>query len=107
MKHTVIDMDSANVKLDAWDNGSSWCGAALALCYRSANDALLGTTRICRISAGCPWSNTTVQHNIYASDTNWHSYSFTLEDELQNLPGVDPADVAKITIALIDTSYNC
>ncbi|MBN2619989.1 hypothetical protein JXB22_02775 [candidate division WOR-3 bacterium] len=104
----IIDFDfSANIKLDAWDSGSSWCGAALAVYYRNASNTVLGVTRICRISAGCPWSNTAVQHSIYASDTNWHNYSFNIEDELQNLSGVNPDAVARITIALIDTSYNC
>jgi hypothetical protein len=104
----ITNLDfSANVKLDAWDSGTSWAGAALSIYYHNVNDAVIGVTRICRISAGCPWTNTSTQHLIYASDTNWHSYSFNLEDELGNLSGVDPEDVAAITIALIDTAYNC
>ena len=111
--HQTVDIPitnlefSANVKLDAWDNGNSWCGAALALYYRNEYNAILGVTRICRISGGCPWYNTSTQHNIYVSDTNWHNHSFDIETELQNLSGVDPIDVARVTIALIDTSYNC
>ena len=98
---------SANVKAYAWDNGSSWCGAALAVYYHNVNDAIIGVTRICRTSAGCPWSNTSTQHSIFASDTNWHTYSFNLETELGNLSGVDPEDVAAITVAMVDTAYNC
>ncbi len=98
---------NGSVKLDAWDNGSSWAGAACALFYLNENGNTLGVTRICRESAGCPWANTSIQHLIYASDTFWHDYSFNIDDELQNLSGVDPSNVAKITVALIDTAYNC
>ncbi len=104
----ITNLDfSANVKLNAWDNGSSWCGAGVCIYYRNATDAVLGVTRICRTSAGCPWTNTSTQHCIYASDTNWHQYSFNLETELGNLSGVDPDEVARLTISLVDTAYNC
>ncbi len=103
---THIDFE-VFLKLDAWDNGSSWAGAACALFYLDENDVTLGVTRICRESAGCPWINTSTQHLIYASDTSWHAYSFNINTELQNLSGVDPSVVAKITVALIDTAYNC
>lgn len=98
---------SANVRLDAWDNGSSWCGAALSIYYHNGSGQVIGVTRICRYSGGCPWSNTSSQHLIYASDTSWHNYSFNIETELGNLSAVDPEDVAAITVALIDTAYNC
>ena len=104
----LTDIDfQVSLKLDAWDNGSSWAGAACALLYLDENSTTLGVTRICRESAGCPWVNTPTQHLIYASDTLWHDYSFNINTELQNLSGVDPSRVAKITIALQDTAYNC
>jgi len=106
----ITNLDfSANVKLYAYETpgGSNWAAAALVIYYRNENDAVIGVTRICRYTPGTPWSNTATQHLIYASDTNWHNYSFNLETELGNLSAVDPEDVAKITVALLDTAYNC
>lgn len=106
----ILECDfSATVKLNATEsgNGSNWAGAALCLNYLDATDVLLGTTRICRYSPGTPWSNSSTQHLIIAPNANWNNYSFDIIDELQNLPGVDPSEVAKLTVTLIDTAYNC
>lgn len=98
---------SASVKLDAWDSGTPWAGAACCLYYLNQYNAVLGVTRICRYSPGHPWSNSATQHLIIPSDTLWHNYSFNVSDELQNLPGVDPDEIAKIRVALMDSCYNC
>ena len=37
----------------------------------------------------------------------WHDYLFTLEEELANIPSVDPAEVAKIEVAVFDSLYHC
>ncbi|HEC77682.1 MAG TPA: hypothetical protein ENI34_00890 [candidate division WOR-3 bacterium] len=106
----ITNLDfSIKLKLYAYEsgNGSNWCGAACALYYRDTNDVLLGVTRICRYTGGTPWYNSSTSHIIVASDTNWHTYTFNIEQELQNLSGVDPAEVAKVTVTLIDTAYNC
>ena len=106
----IMELDfSATIKLNATEsgNGSNWAGAALSLYYRDANDALLGITRICRYTPGTPWTNSSTQHLIIAPNTTWNNYSFNIGDELQNLPGVDPSEVVKITVTLIDTVYNC
>lgn len=98
---------TASVKLDAYDSGTPWAGAGCCLYYLNQSNVVLGVTRICRYSAGHPWTNTPTQHLIIASDTLWHNYSFNVGDELDNLPGVDPDAVAKIRVALMDTCYNC
>jgi hypothetical protein len=107
---SIFELDfSATIKLNATEagNGSNWAGAALSLYYRDANDALLGITRICRYTSGTPWYNSSTQHLIIAPNTNWNDYSFNIGNELQNLSGVDPSAVAKITVTLIVTAYNC
>lgn len=104
----LIDIDfSVSLKLYAWDNGSSWCGAACVLSYLDDSDVVLGKTRICYESPGCPWSNSPTQHLIAVYDSSWHDYTFNINDELQNLSGVNPLNVAKITVTLMDTAYCC
>jgi hypothetical protein len=104
---TAIEF-SAAVRLYAWDNHTSaWSGAALILTYMDASSAYLGETRICRRSVGCPWAGSATMHIIEASDTSWHNYSFTLNDELANLSAVNPDDVAKIKVSLHDTTASC
>jgi hypothetical protein len=98
---------STKAKLYAYDNNAdtlTFAGAAVRIVYRSATGTLLGETRICRFTAPCPWQNTSTCHLITVSDSLWHSYSFNLQTELGNLPGVNPANVKKVEIALYDTT---
>jgi hypothetical protein len=114
MLYQAVDIPStdlaftADVKLYAYDNhGSAWCGAALIIFYLNASGARLGDTRICARSPQCPWANSSTRHIIDATDSLWHNYAFNINDELSNLPGVNPSNVAKIQIALFDSTYHC
>lgn len=104
----VTDMDfSANLKMYAYDNNADtlcWAAAALIVEYYNSSGTLLGDTRICMKTTPCPWTNSSTCHLIVVPDSFWHSYSFNVDDELTNLPGINPANVARIGIALYDTT---
>lgn len=88
--------------------GLNWISAAIVLAYIDENDNLLGETRICHNSPHCPYTNTPTFHMIPHVDPNsWSAYSFNLNDELINLPGIIPSDIAKISVALYDTTNGC
>jgi hypothetical protein len=85
--------------------GSSTCWpvASLWIRYADANGLELGNTRICRSSVYSTWANSDTVHLIEIGDTTgaWHNYSINLKEELTaNLPGVNPSDVAKVTVDL-------
>lgn len=104
----VTDVDfSAKLKVYAYDNNADtlcWAAAALFVEYYNASGSILGTTRICMRTTPCPWINSSTCHLIVVPDSLWHNYSFNIEDELANLSGINPANVAKIGIALYDTT---
>ncbi len=85
-----------------------WSAAAVVLSYLDNNYNLLGVTRITNKSLHCPWANTPTIHLINVIDTiNWHTYSFNLNNELNNLPGINRNNVKKIQVALMDTTNGC
>jgi hypothetical protein len=100
---------SIKARIDAFDNDYDtlcWAASAVVLYYQNASGVTLGETRICRYSAPCPWVGTSTIHLIPAADTLWHTYSFTLNTELANLPGVTPSQVKKVMVCLLDTTYH-
>ncbi|MEO0165572.1 MAG: hypothetical protein ABIL39_05485 [candidate division WOR-3 bacterium] len=110
----IVDIPSVNnitfsvkAKLYAYDNNAdtlTFAAAAVIIGYRNSSGVLLGETRICQFTAPCPWQNTPTCHLIMVNDSLWHTHSFSLSSELQNLPGVNPANVQKIEIAFYDTT---
>ncbi|MBN2362915.1 hypothetical protein JXL83_02160 [candidate division WOR-3 bacterium] len=98
---------SADIKLFASATSTSWSAAALVIGYIDAENSLLGETRICDRTSYCPWISTPTIHLMEATDSMWHYYTFNLSDELTNLSGINPDNVQKIRIELLDTSYNC
>ena len=98
---------SIKAKLYAYDNNAdtlTYAGTAVKIIYCNTSGTLLGETRICQFTAPCPWQNTSTCHLITVSDSLWHTYSFNLQTELGNLPGVNPANVKKVEVALYDTT---
>ncbi len=103
---------SISAKLYAYEHPSPspyyWSASAIALRYLDRNYNLLGETRIAYKSPHCPWHNSPTLHIINVNDTlNWHTYSFNINDELNNLPGVNQNNIKKIQIALLDTTNGC
>jgi hypothetical protein len=100
---------SVKAKLYAWANTADtllWAGAAVVVYYKNAAGSTLGETRIIRKSIRCPWTSTSILHLIYAADENWNTYSFNIQTELANLPGVNPTQVKYITVAAFDSTYH-
>lgn len=87
--------------------GSAFAAAAVILSYLNGAGTVLGETRIAARTPHCPWTNGATLHIIDAPDTNWHSYAFNVDDELANLPGVNPQDIAEVKVALFDTTDGC
>jgi hypothetical protein len=89
------------VKLIASSNSTTcWAGAAFVITYMDDSGDMLGETMICRATSASTWSNSPTRHLITAADTFWHEYSFNIDTELQNLSGINAADVARIEVSL-------
>ena len=85
-----------------------WATAAVVLYYLDDNDNVLGQTQICYNTPHCPYTNSNVFHIIeIPSANNWYDYSFNIDYELDNLSGIDAGEIAKIQIALYDTTDGC
>lgn len=112
--YQTVDIPSTNdisftikAKIIAEDNNGDtlcWAAGAVVVNYMNTTGTVLGQTRICRFSPPCPWTNSSTRHLIMVADTLWHTYSFTLNTELANLPGVTPSQVKKIQVCLFDTT---
>jgi hypothetical protein len=98
---------SCNTKLIATTTSSTcWAGTALVIGYLNAGNTRLGETMICARTPACPWQNTPTRHLRIAPDTLWRNYAFNISDELTNLPGVNPSQIARIEIALYSECYS-
>lgn len=81
---------------------SLYAAAAVCLQYIDRRDSTLGETRIFSATSGCDWASSSRLHLIRATDSlSWHRYSFVLQDELRNLPAVDPDSVRYVRVALL------
>lgn len=99
---------SANLKLNAYDTGSSdWAGAALIITYLDMNEVALGATYIAMQSSAHQWVNSDTKHVYAAPNTDWNYYSFNIDDEFGYLSGVNKDDVAKLKVSLYSHVYYC
>jgi hypothetical protein len=93
---------SVNAKFYVYGTSSQcWAGSAVGLFYLNASDSVLGWSKICARTIGCPWVNTSSCHVIQAADTMWNTYFFNLNDELDNVPSVNRLEIAKIRVSVI------
>jgi len=83
-----------------------WAATAVCLRYLDNNNVLLGESRITSKTLHCPWISSNTLH-IINQWLPWSTYSFNINTELANLPGVNPSDIKKIQVALIDTTDGC
>lgn len=98
---------SVKARLWAYDNNADnycWAAAAIRIYYLNQSSAVIGETRIAYFTQPCPWVSTSTVHVINAADDLWHTYSFNLNTELANLPGVTPSAIKKIRVAAYDTT---
>ncbi len=84
--------------------GSStcWPTCAVVLSYVDAADAELGSTMILLRSEYCTWVESDTLHFIDVTAPGaWVTYNIDVADEIaQYLPGVNPAEVAKLRVEL-------
>ncbi len=102
---------SVNAKMSAAEQNTEaeyWAAAVIGLLFLDKDNAVLGETKITAKSLHCPWTDTKNLHIISVDDySKWHNYSFNINDELDNLPGINPKDVKKIQIAISAISQGC
>lgn len=107
-----VDVPGINLILSFWayfnQSGETtcWPAACFQVCYYNINDSLLGETRYyyCPLD---PWTPTPNFHPIRITNPQWNQYFLNIAEELnQNLPGVNPGDVAKVEVALYAYTYS-
>ncbi|MEO0081547.1 MAG: hypothetical protein ABIL25_04545 [candidate division WOR-3 bacterium] len=84
-------------------NGSLTCWPVASVCveYLNAANNVLGMTFFYYHDQYCTWTNTPTQHLIEVTEPAWQNYRLDVQAELTvNLPGVNPADVSKVRVAL-------
>jgi len=74
--------------------------ATVTLEYLNSSGGLLGRTLFVNKVGYCSLENTSIQHLIVAEDTTWQDYWLLVSDELENLPGLNPADLARARVVL-------
>ena len=99
----TVDLEfSVSAKLYASSNSSAcWAGAAVIISYLDSLNSYLGETMICYRSPACPWNNNDTCHVIPVVDTLWNDYAFNINDELTNIPGINPSHITKIRVSLL------
>jgi hypothetical protein len=86
-------------------SSSCWPVASVAVGYLDASDNVLGETRIYLHNSYCTWTPTGTLSLIEVTDTNWTDYTLDIAQELgEHLPGVNPGDISKISVAVWDTT---
>ncbi|MGQ9707957.1 MAG: hypothetical protein ACUVUR_03665 [bacterium] len=101
---TGLDLEfSVSCRLSAKSESDSlFAAAAIAIEYLDSKDSVLGETRIYSATRGCDWQNSPILHLISAPDSlHWHDYRFDLRTELENLTGVEPAQVKALRVGLL------
>ena len=103
----VVDIQNT----DVWFSGSArllasssssgiYAYGALILEYRDADGDALGRTMLVRKAGNYDPQTTPTQHVILVTGDNWVDYGFLIADELTNLTGVNPVEVAAINVIL-------
>jgi hypothetical protein len=77
-----------------------FAASAIRLIYEDDAGDLLGETRIYRGTSRCDWANSQTLHLIEMPGDAWDSFQVTVADEMTYLPGVNPGDIARITVGV-------
>ncbi len=88
-------------------SGTAWAAAGVGLSYLDENNHVLGQTRICARTAYCTWTNGPTSHLIVAPDNSWSTHAFSLEDELVNLPGIEPNAIVRVRVEVFSYVNHC
>jgi hypothetical protein len=96
---------TAKFALGGGTSSTCWPVASFAVSYYDALDNKLGETRFYLHDSNCTWIATPTLSLIEVSSLDWQNYQLNIADELNtNLPGVDPALVMRVGVALFDTT---
>ncbi|MEO0079226.1 MAG: hypothetical protein ABIK44_00915 [candidate division WOR-3 bacterium] len=102
-----VDVPGVALQLSFWarfneGGGSStcWPAACFQVCYYNDDNVLLGETRY-YYSTYADWVPSPTLSLYRITNPDWSRYELNIPDELtQNLPGVNPGEVAKVEVAL-------
>jgi len=108
-----VDVPGTQLTLSFWASfeetggtSSCWPAACFAVCYYNSANTLLGETRY-YYSTYANWTPTSTFSLKRVSNPAWTQYSLNIMDELaQNLPGINPPDVARLEVALYSYTYS-
>jgi len=98
---------SAKLRCSTDGTGGAWTAAGVVLRYLDCQMAELGESAIVSKSRDCPWADSPTFHLIEISKIDWGVYAFDLDDELLNLPGIDPEQIAFLDVMLMYEADNC
>ncbi len=97
---------SAELKSFAVDGAGAWVTCGLMLNYLDEYGGLLGRTLIGSLSEASEWNPGEDFHFI--DDTgDWSLYSFSIADELLNVPAVNSSEVRRLAVEIFVFSANC
>ncbi len=77
-----------------------FAASAVRLEYKNSSGTTLGETRIFNGTTDCDWTSGPDLHLIEVTDDTWHEFRLLIQDEMEHLPSVDPAQVTQITVGL-------
>jgi hypothetical protein len=79
-----------------------WPAAAVCVEYRNSTSTVLGETRYYKWGAGCTWTSSPTLHLVPCNAIGgWAHYGLNIADEIAaNLPGVNPTQVARVSVSL-------
>lgn len=102
----LLDLSFWACFAESGGTSTCWPAACFSVCYYDDNSVLLGESRW-YYSTYADWtpSPTLSLHRVF--DPAWTEYSLNIADELSNnLPGVEPGDVAQVEVALLSYCYS-
>jgi len=85
-----------------------FCGSAVIIKFKSVNKQRLGDIKIFKDSTQLQISKWPVDSNqlLYEIfDNSWHTFSFTIGDELKKIPNIKQSEIAYIEVGVFDTCY--
>lgn len=106
----VHDLDltiTFSLAASADGTGGAWAASGVRLVYRDRDWSILGESRFVYASADCPWTGTPTLHLTEIGLDEWQTFEFTLADELDQLPGVDPGAIEWMEVEVMAEAENC
>ncbi|MFO7675855.1 MAG: hypothetical protein R6X12_06030 [bacterium] len=109
----TVDVASPALTLTFWasfehSGGTStcWPAACFSVSYQNRNGTELGETRYV-YSTYATWQPTPTLSLVRVADPAWSEYRLDIAREIaDNLPGVSPADIARIEVALYSYTFD-